>query len=112
MGTVGRQSGQVRLAVCRGTTRRELEALVLQHTQPLACCNTDEWGGYGGLPERQRVHRTVNHSHKQWAKDQDGDGLWRGPHQHRRGPVDGPEKLPAHLQGRVQVVPLPVLRRA
>ncbi len=75
MGTVGRESGQVRLAVCRGTTRQELEALVLQHTQPLACCNTDEWPSYRGLPDCQRVHRTVNHGQKQWAKDQDGDGL-------------------------------------
>jgi transposase len=52
-----------------------LEALVLEHTQPLSCCNTDEWKGYGGLPAKQRVHHTVNHGQKQWAKDLDGDGV-------------------------------------
>lgn len=72
---MGRESGQIRLSVAAGTTGKELEAFVMQHTKPLSCSNTDEWQGYNGLENRQRVHKTVNHSKKQWAKDADGDGL-------------------------------------
>jgi transposase len=72
---VGRESGQLRLAVSQSTTRKELEVLVLQHTMPLTCSNTDEWKGYSHLSNLQRVHKTVNHGDKQWAKDEDKDGI-------------------------------------
>lgn len=75
LGRVGRESGQIRLAVSRGTTGQELEALVLQDTLPLNGCNTDEWKAYSHLSDWQRVHKTVNHGQKQWAKDEDGDGI-------------------------------------
>lgn len=39
--------------------------------------NTDEWGAYHHLPESGREHRTVNHHprHREWARDDDGDGI-------------------------------------
>ncbi len=72
---MGSDSGQIRLAVSWGTSRKELEALVLQHTLPLSCSHTDEWKGYSHLSVVQRIHKTVNHGDKQWAKDEDGDGI-------------------------------------
>ena len=36
---------------------------------------TDEWRGYGRLPEMDRGHATVSHAAKEWARDDDGDGL-------------------------------------
>lgn len=75
MGTIGRQSGHIRLEVCQGTTQKELDGFVLQNTLPLSVVNTDEWKGYGNLEKMQRVHRTVNHGQREWARDDDDDGI-------------------------------------
>jgi transposase-like protein len=36
---------------------------------------TDEWRGYGRLPELKRGHATVSHADREWARDDDGDGV-------------------------------------
>jgi transposase len=36
---------------------------------------TDEWRGYGRLPEIGRRHATVCHGSGEWARDDDGDGV-------------------------------------
>ena len=35
-------------------------------------CYTDEWQGYNKI---KRVHHTVCHGQKEWARDDDGDGI-------------------------------------
>jgi len=60
VGTVGRESGQVRLRV------------VHHFTQAESHCFTDEWLGYDHII---RVHATVNHGEHEWARDDDGDGI-------------------------------------
>jgi hypothetical protein len=51
---------------------------------------TDEWSGYHRLADPGRGHATVGHTAREWARDDDGDGvnevhnntlegLWRGP---------------------------------
>ena len=72
VGTMGRESQQVRLRVEHHTDRKTLEAHVYRFTQADAVVNTDEWKGYR-LPER--THVTVCHGDKEWARDDDGDGL-------------------------------------
>ena len=42
---------------------------------PMVEVNTDEWGGYDGLPEMGRSRATVCHGEKEWARDDDGDGI-------------------------------------
>ena len=43
--------------------------------------NTDEWGGYARVESRIGIaHRTVRHGrdedgHREWARDDDGDGI-------------------------------------
>ncbi len=37
--------------------------------------NTDEWRGYNGLREIGRHHATVCHADREWARDDDGDGV-------------------------------------
>ena len=39
--------------------------------------DTDEWRGYGRLPELGRGHATVTHDpdRREWARDDDGDGI-------------------------------------
>ena len=72
IGTVGRQSVQVRLRVAHHTNIATLSAHVHQFTQEGATVYTDEWQGYCGL---NRPHPTVCHSKRQWATDADGDGI-------------------------------------
>jgi transposase len=71
VGTVGRETGQVRLRVVHQTTQETLEAHVHQFTVAGATCYTDEWKGYDHLI---RAHATVSHGQKEWARDDDGDG--------------------------------------
>ena len=72
VGTVGRQSGQVRLQVVPKTDKHTLSAHVHQFTQGGATVYTDEWQGYLDL---NRCHATVCHGTRQWATDADGDGI-------------------------------------
>src|SRR3954454_24186941 len=60
-GVVGRESGLVRLTVAEHCDREALEGVVGDATKPGAMINTDEWGGYNGLPALGRGHVTVCH---------------------------------------------------
>jgi transposase len=71
IGTVGRETDQVRLRVAQHTDSQTLKKHLAQFTRPLAVANTDEWPGYNHI-ERRRV--TVNHGDHEWARDDDGDG--------------------------------------
>lgn len=74
---VGRETGQLRLDVVKRATRQELEPLVLAATLPGTAVNTDEWGAYNHLSEHQRERRQVCHApgRREWARDEDGDGI-------------------------------------
>lgn len=80
-GAVGRESGVVEMQVVKTTDRATLQPLVEQVTAPGATVNTDEWSSYGRLKDTGRGHHTVNHSVKEWARDDDGDGI-REVHTH------------------------------
>jgi transposase len=71
VGTVGRESGQVRLCVVKHTDGKTLKQHLVRFTQPGTIANTDEWTGYNQIP---RSHVTVNHGEHEWARDDDGDG--------------------------------------
>ncbi len=80
LGVVGRETGQVRLAVVRRGTRAELEGPVLGQTRAGATVNTDEWRAYLHLPDAGRGHATVCHNPArpggpEYARDDDGDGI-------------------------------------
>ncbi|MEP7288840.1 MAG: IS1595 family transposase [Chloroflexota bacterium] len=72
VGTVGRESGKVRLRMVEHTDSRTLCAHVEQFTQNGAQVYTDEWRGYDHV---DRPHQTVAHAQKEWARDDDGDGI-------------------------------------
>lgn len=72
LGTVGRQSGQVRLRVVRDTTAKTLLSHVHRFTQAGATVFTDDYQSYNHL---LRPHATVTHGSKEWARDDDGDGI-------------------------------------
>jgi transposase-like protein len=72
VGTVGRESGQVRLRVVDHTDQETLEKHVHQFTLSDTTAYTDEWQGYNHII---RPHATVCHAHHEWARDDDGDGV-------------------------------------
>lgn len=77
VGTMGRETGQVRLEVTHSNRCVELQPHVEAHVAAGAKVNTDEWGGYNGVGASGRRHQTVCHTPgaRVWAKDEDGDGI-------------------------------------
>jgi transposase-like protein len=76
-GVVGRQSGGLRLAVIDHADQPTLQAGVERNTDKEATIYTDESAGYARLAQTGRKHATVCHNPKQreWARDDDGDGI-------------------------------------
>jgi transposase len=72
VGTVGRETGQTRLRVVHHTDRQTLEQHVHTFTLVGTQVYTDEWQGYNHII---RPHATVCHAEKEWARDDDGDGI-------------------------------------
>jgi transposase len=77
VGIVGRRSGQIRLRLCHHSDRATLQPLVTTHTRDDAIVNTDEWSAYRQLGATGRIHSTVCHTpgQREWARDDDGDGI-------------------------------------
>ncbi len=73
VGTVGRESGQVRLRVVPNTTAETLEAQVHRFTQTDAIVYTDELASYNHI---LRQHARVAHGEHEYARD--------GPERSRR----------------------------
>ena len=74
LGIVGRTSGDLRVMVLHHADAATLAPLVEGATQPDTTVYTDEWRAYQGIA---RPHATVCHhpDHREWARDDDGDGL-------------------------------------
>lgn len=72
VGTVGRESGQCRLRVCEHTDGKTLNKHVHGCAKKGATCYTDEWQGYNKV---NRVRGTGCPAQKEWARDDDGDGV-------------------------------------
>ncbi len=74
-GVVGRTSGQIRLTVCENTQQRTIQPKVERATAKTATVYTAESSAYNHLVETGRSHHTVCHSQKEYARDDDGDGV-------------------------------------
>ena len=72
LGVVGRESGQVRLRVVMDTKATTLEKHVHQFTLSDCHVYTDEYDSYNGI---ERTRSSVQHGIKEWARDDDGDGI-------------------------------------
>ncbi len=71
-GTVGRDTGEVRWRVVRETRGHTLRAHVHHFTRDGTHVFTDEYDSYNGI---ERIRSTVAHGHREWARDDDGDGI-------------------------------------
>ncbi len=74
-GVVGRTSGQIRLTVCENTQQRTLQPKVERATAKTATVYRDESSADNHLVATGRSHPTVWHSQKEYARDDDGDGV-------------------------------------
>jgi transposase-like protein len=74
-GVVGRESGQLRTQIVPSTDVESLQGHVEDTTRDDAVVHTDEARGYAGLSKTGRVHRTVCHSIREYARDDDHDGV-------------------------------------
>jgi transposase-like protein len=74
VGVVGRETGQIRLVVVEDTQQATVAPLLEEVTQPDATVYSDEADSFAQIGQAGRVHLTVNHGTKQWARDADGDG--------------------------------------
>jgi transposase len=75
VGLVGRDTNQVRLEVCPDTKHLTVIPLVKDATEPEATIYSDEAHTYQPLANTNREHHTVRHSEREWARDDDGDGV-------------------------------------
>jgi len=72
LGTVGRDTGQVRLRVVKDTKGKTLREHVHHFTREGSHVYTDEYDSYNHI---LRPRSTVCHSAREWARDDDGDGI-------------------------------------
>lgn len=72
LGTIGRDSGQVRLRVVNDTQQTTLRMHVEQFTREGTYIYTDEYDSYNTV---DRSRSTVTHGIHEWARDDDGDGI-------------------------------------
>ena len=75
LGVVGRISGQIRLTVCENTQKVTIQPKVETHSFPDTTLYTDENSAYDHIDKTGRGHAAVCHSKKEWARDDDGDGI-------------------------------------
>jgi hypothetical protein len=109
-GVVGRESGEARLEVLRSAGAAELEELVHDHTCEGCVLYTDEWAGYDGV-DRQRQSCRHTPGSREWARDDDGDGVREVHNNTCFGDVDRAAEFPAAVAGCEQVAPVGLRRR-
>jgi transposase len=74
-GLVGRETAQIRLKVCDDTKQTTIQAHVESKTESTTTLYTDESNAYNLVAATGRGHGTVCHSQREWARDDDGDGI-------------------------------------
>lgn len=77
LGIVGRETKKIRLKVLHNSGRKDIEPEVVAGTSPGTVVNTDEWAAYDHLPQVGRKRASVCHTpgEREWARDDDGDGI-------------------------------------
>ncbi len=75
VGFIGRETDQIRLEVCDNTQIKTIQPEVVRNTKKQATLNTDESSAYNQVIDWNKAHPTVCHGKKEWARDDDGDGI-------------------------------------
>ena len=74
---IGRTTGEVRYFVREHSDAATCREVVASTALPgAATLYTDEWGGYRSMKAKLKLgHRTVRHGKKEWARDDNEDGV-------------------------------------
>jgi transposase-like protein len=77
IGVEGRETDEVGLDVVAHSDQATWNRFVVALTRPGTMVNTDEWAGYDRLPGWGRGRAAVCHApgRREWARDDDGDGV-------------------------------------
>ena len=67
------RGGQVVLRVLEDVQQKTIKPIIEKFIKPGSLVNTDEYDIYGRLVEWGYEHKTVCHSHGEYARDEDGD---------------------------------------
>jgi len=69
------RGGQVVLRVLDNVRQVTIQPMIDKFIKPGTLVNTDEYDIYGRLTEWGYEHKSVCHSHGEYARDEDGDGF-------------------------------------
>lgn len=75
VGAMSRETKKVHLRVVRDSSATSLMPAVEEETKPGTHVMTDEWRSYSQVSKIERSHSTVCHGQREWARDDDGDGI-------------------------------------
>ena len=75
LGIVQRK-GEVRLMVLPNVQQKTIEPYIVETVKAGSLFNTDEYNIYDRLTEWGYEHKAVNHGKGEYARDEDGDGLY------------------------------------
>lgn len=69
------RGGEVSIRMLADVQQKTIKPLILATVAPGTMVYTDEYDIYARLPEWGFGHKTVCHSHGEYARDEDGDGF-------------------------------------
>lgn len=69
------RDGDVVLNMLPNVQQTTIKPIIMETVEPGSIMFTDEYGIYKRLPEWGYEHKTVNHSIREYARDEDGDGF-------------------------------------
>lgn len=69
------RSGQVIIRMLENVKQTTIKPLITQYIAPDTLIYTDEYAIYNRLIKWGYLHKTVNHSAGEYARDEDGDGF-------------------------------------
>jgi transposase len=70
-----RCGGQVVIKMLSDVKQRTIKPIITETIAPGVTVTTDEYNIYAKLPEWGYSHKTVCHSKREFARDEDGDGF-------------------------------------
>jgi len=73
------RTGQLIIEMLPNVQQKTIQPLIQKHVQPGALIYTDEYNIYARLEEWGYDHKSVNHSIREFARDEDGDGFHEVP---------------------------------
>ena len=69
------RNGSIIIRMLPDVKRKTIEPIIQKHVKKQSVVNTDEYNIYNWLSNGY-IHKTVNHGKKEYARDEDNDGIF------------------------------------